>query len=339
MNCLRDYIGLRWCGNTTTPPSGLYVNDLPAISLKQITSLTDEETATFSELWNIIQQRAEMRFASDLRDAMGKRYKINSINQGGNIGKGVTGSAGASLGAFSGFCIELVDTGQTDFMPSALTFITVQTLQFYASAGDAGESKQVAIWDMSTGEQLFTTTVRLATGWNTVQVNTKLTNSFNTLPKSVFCGIASSTLSVYELDVPSNSNTATCCKARIRGAYTASTSNITSDNLTFTDNTYGLSGVFSVQCGWDGMVCQNKEPFTRAYWYCLGVELLTEQIHSTKLNSYTTIGLQKARELRDEYTTEYNKSLMQVCENIELDCDCCIECAGSVQLVETPQFF
>ena len=87
------------------------------------------------------------------------------------------------------------------------------------------------------------------------------------------------------------------------------------------------------------MVCQNKSLFTRAYLFCLGIELLTEQIYSTNLNSYTTINLQKAKELRDEYTTEYNKSLEQTCDNMHLSCDCCVECSDSVQLVESNEFY
>lgn len=70
MECLRDYIQIKWCGNTSTPPSGFYINDLQGIGLKQITSLSNEDHATFSDLWTTIQKRAELRFATDVRAAM-----------------------------------------------------------------------------------------------------------------------------------------------------------------------------------------------------------------------------------------------------------------------------
>lgn len=307
--------------------------------MKQLTSLTDDEAATFTALWDVIQTRAESRFSIDVRDAMGKHFKLSTINQAINLGKKVGSTSTAAPSNYSGFTIELVDEGVIDFRPSALTYISIQTLQFYADAADATEVKTVKIWDIETGAELFTTSVTLVAGWNTIQVNTKLTGSFNTLPKSVFCGISSSALSVYEMDVPSSVSATGCCQARVRGAYTSQTSDVTSDELTFTDNTYGLSAVFNVQCAWDGMVCQNKDLFARAYWYCLGVELLTEQIYSTKLNSYTTINLTQAKTLRDEFIQEYNKSLIQVCDNIHLDCDCCIECGGSIMTVTSNQFF
>lgn len=341
MECLRDYIGLRWCGNTATPASGYYINDLPGLSLKQIVSLTDEESATFASLWTTIQERAELRFSNDVRAAMSSRYVVNTILQGVNIGRSVGSMATVADGinAFRGFTIELVVDPDFNYVPSPLAAIHVQTLQFYAAGADAGESVEVAIYDLDTGTKLFTTTVTLAAGWNTIQVNETLINSGTTPVWSVFCGINATSLSTYELNVPLNSTSATCCKARVMGAYTASTSNITNDDLTADESCFGLSGLFTVKCLWDAMVCQNKNLFTRAYWYCLGIELLTEQIYSTNLNSYTTINLQRAKELRDEYIIEYNKSLSQAADNMHLACDCCIECNASVQLIESKSFW
>ncbi len=340
MECLRDYIGLRWCGETSAPPSGYYINDLPGLSLKQIISLTDEESATFAELWDTIQQRAELRFSDDVRSAMASRYKTSSILQGGNIGRTIgTSHVADGTTVFRGFTIEMLTSSDFEYVPSPLATIHVQTLQFYADAADVGEIVEVAIFDQLTGTKLWTTNVTLAAGWNVIQVNENLINSGPTPVYSVFCGINATSLTYYDLDAPLNSITATCCQTRIRGAYTTQSSGIKEDDLTFTTNSYGLSGIYTIKCLWDSLVCQNKNLFTRAYWYCLGVELLTENIYSSKLNSYTTINLQKSKELREEYITEYNKSLAQVCDNMHLVCDCCIECAGSVQLVESQSFW
>ena len=90
MNCLSNYIGLRGCG-TSTSLSGLYINDLPGISLKQIVSLTNEEEATYLDMWNMIQRRAESRFSLDVREAMTKYYKLNSLMQGINLGNIIDG--------------------------------------------------------------------------------------------------------------------------------------------------------------------------------------------------------------------------------------------------------
>ena len=341
MECLRDYIGLRWCGNTVTPPSGFYINDLPGLSLKQIVSLTDEESDTFSELWDTIQQRAELRFSNDVRTAMSSKYTVSTILQGANLGRdvGTTATAADGINAFRGFTIDLIADNDVYYVPSPLAAIHVQSLQFYASGADAGDVVEVAIFDTLTGTKLFTSNVTIVAGWNVIQVNETLINSGPTSVWSVFCGINATSLSTYELNVPATSVSATCCRARIMGAYTTLSSSIKQDDLTTSDSSFGMSGMFTVKCLWDAMVCQNKNLFTRAYWYCLGIELLTENIYSSKLNSYTTINLQKAKELRDEYTTEYMKSLAQACDNMHLDCDCCVECNDTVQLVESKSFW
>jgi hypothetical protein len=72
MDCLKDYIGVGGCDapvysyqiNTVVQPaSGFYINiDLPAISLKQMDKIADEEQRTFLGLWNEIQDRAIRKF-------------------------------------------------------------------------------------------------------------------------------------------------------------------------------------------------------------------------------------------------------------------------------------
>jgi len=87
------------------------------------------------------------------------------------------------------------------------------------------------------------------------------------------------------------------------------------------------------------LICQNKTLFSRAYWYLLGIEVLTEQLYSSKLNQFTTVNLQRLNELRAEYQVEYSKSLEQVAGGLKLSCDCFIECNESVQLREATQFY
>ena len=128
-----------------------------------------------------------------------------------------------------------------------------------------------------------------------------------------------------------------CCDVRIRGAYSESI--FAYPFLMNTSNIYGLSAIFSVVCNWDALVCQNKSVFSRAYWYLLGIEMMTETLYSSKINQFTTTNLQRAKELREEYQVEYMKSLEQIAGGFKLSCDCCIECNEPVQLRESTQFY
>lgn len=330
MNCLQDYIGLRGCGSTT-PGSGLYINDLPGISLKQIVSLTNEEEATYLDLWAMIQRRAQQRFSLDVREAMGKSYKLKSLTNAVNMGQVLADGTTTSLLDYVGFTIELTPYQNYEYVPSPLNAIQVQELNFFATGNET--SANFTIYDIDTNTILFDKQVNLTGGWANIQVNQTFVAQriacvyFNTSDMPNFRNI----------DLPLDHTVSSCCNVQVRGIESGNTT-FTQDAI-YTSTTYGLSGIFNVVCTWDNLICNNKNIFARPYWYLTGIELLTEQLYSSKLNQFTTVNLQRAKELREEYQVEYMKSLEQVAGGFNLDCDCCLECAGSVQLRETTSFY
>jgi hypothetical protein len=344
MNCLTDYIGLRGCGSSA-PASGFYINDLPGISLKQMVSLTNEEEKTYLDLWSMIQTRAQSRFSLDVREAMGKYYRMKSLIQGVNLGNQL-GSINAAIPVPTnnrwGFTIELIESATYEYVPSPMASIHVQELRFYSDANASGIPFE--IYDLNTGLRLFYKEVDLVSGWNTIPVNQTFSNGYAVNSWSVFCCIDYNNYAdnFYDFDVPLNHTIPGCCNVRIRGCQADPYLNIGQDairNMVYTSNTYGLSGTFSIVCSWDAVVCQNKSLFTRPWWYLCGIELLTEQLYSSKLNHFTTVNLQRAKELREEYQVEYMKALEQIAGGFNLACDCCIECSGGVQLRETTSFY
>ena len=323
MNCLTDYIGLRGC-SSAIPPSGLYVNDLPGISLKQIVSLTNEEEKTYQDLWEMIQRRAQNRFSLDVREQMGKSYKIKSINQGINVDGYSAGTGSFPALATYGFTIEY-DTMDTGNVPSPLTYIHIQQIKFYSEISGTYALDFINIDALQT---VYSISVTINPGINIIEVNT----TFNNVGR-LFVGIAlDQGLDYTSIKAPSDYWTG-CCGALVRGA------KFENNVFSFGNELYGFSPIFTIGCSWDGLICQNKNIFSRALWYLLGIEVLTEVIYSTKLNQFTTVNLQKANDLRTEYQVEYMKALEQICSGMNLDCDCCLECSGSVQLRETTQFY
>lgn len=323
MNCLTDYIGLRGC-SSTTPASGLYVNDLPGISLKAIVSLTNEEEKTYLELWDMIQRRAQSRFSLDVREQMQKSYKIKSINQGINVDGYSAGTGTFPKLATYGFTIEY-DTMDTGFVPSPLSYIHIQQIKFYS---EISGNYVIDFINIDANHNIQSIVVTLNPGINIIEVNTTFTNVGR-----LFVGITLDGNSNYtSIKAPSSYWTG-CCGALVRGAtYNGS-------EFSFGNELYGFSPIFTIGCSWDGLICHNKNIFSRAFWYLTGIEVLTEILYSTKLNQFTTVNLQKANDLRAEYQVEYMKALDQICSGMTLDCDCCLECSGSVQLRETTQFY
>jgi hypothetical protein len=273
----------------------------------------------------MIQRRAQNRFSLDVREQMSKSYKIKSINQGINVNGYSAGTGTIPLARTYGFTLEY-DTMNTGYVPSPLTYMHIQQINFYS---DFSGNTSILFYDIDAKILLYVLTINLNVGLNTIEVN----QTFNNVGR-LFVGVQLDQGMTYtSIKAPSNYWTG-CCGTLVRGAYYDGGS-----EFIFGEELYGFSPIFTIGCSWDGLICQNKNIFSRALWYLLGIEVLTEVIYSTKLNQFTTVNLQKANDLRTEYQVEYMKALEQICSGMNLDCDCCLECSGSVQLRETTQFY
>lgn len=85
-------------------------------------------------------------------------------------------------------------------------------------------------------------------------------------------------------------------------------------------------------CDYDEMICENLEELTLAWKYLLGVSLLLFRLNSDRLNRWTTIGREEAKELKDFYTAEYFKALQQGVLLMDTDL-CCLQCSPNPSVV------
>lgn len=85
-------------------------------------------------------------------------------------------------------------------------------------------------------------------------------------------------------------------------------------------------------CDYDTMICDNIEDLVVAWQYKLGVSLMIFRINSDRINRWTTIGIDQARELRDFYQVEYEKALSQGVKLMDTS-ECCLECEGNPNAV------
>lgn len=77
LNCLKDFIGLSYCDGDAQPPSGLFLNSLPGISIESIDKIAEAEQAGYLGVWKDVQTSALAQFKIDVLAEIHKCYQIN----------------------------------------------------------------------------------------------------------------------------------------------------------------------------------------------------------------------------------------------------------------------
>jgi len=78
MTCFQDYIGLSPCaGVYESPPSGIYINSLPGLSIESIEKVADQEQINYRGVWDDVQQNAQPDFRVDIMAEIRKCYKLD----------------------------------------------------------------------------------------------------------------------------------------------------------------------------------------------------------------------------------------------------------------------
>ena len=316
MDCLNDYIGINWC-KATTPESNLYINDLPGMSLRSIDSIATEEQVTFVEVWNQVQKRAIRLLDTAVINEFSKRYKLCRVPEMFDLGKKINTTTNQTPAAQEGrgFVIELSPEA------SMLQAIHLQEVSLYLKT--AGSS-QINLFDIGSNTELGSYSFTGVVGWNRISINRDLFNVTQLAVTFQDTG-ESPELLIDDTLVGDCCTACLClsgCNATVRGIHAQGP-----DTVVYGNNTFGLSAVFSIKCAYEQLVCNNKSLFATALWYLLGAEMLTERMHSDRLNRYTTVDAKKARELRDEFLAQYKTELASAIDGINLNtADCCLEC-------------
>jgi hypothetical protein len=350
MKCLQDFIGLKACSILTIPDSGLYLNQLPGVEIANIDQIATAEQINYAGVWADIQSNGIRRFRQDVISELGKRYRLRQIQQSVDLGKQIdTTVVTAHSAQWRGFTIELNYKTDT-LVKSNMQHIYIQTFSLYLPAA---VNLNVKIFDLDLGDELFTYALTGVQGWNTI----KVFKGFDT--RRVFCCYDASAVDSIKFDINNfyldnfsyldyyyysfwnNSQTS----SRLMGAVSNGLTPTVTD-VTQAKDVFGLSAVWSIKCSFDNVVCQNKDHFAQALLYCLGSELMTERINTSRINRWTTVDLPKAKELRKYFEakykggvydeTQYQGELTQAVYGIELNqYDSCISCDNQIQFIDS----
>lgn len=337
MECLEDYIGIRGCEDSE-PESGLYINDLPGLSMEAIDKVANSEQRTYLGVWTDVKRRALKRFITLTRNWMGLRYQIRNLTQSANLGRLVNNSGALATAAAAeqrGFAFWLSD--DTNYRISNLHVVHIQELALYLNTAVNTTVKIYNITDRN-GEQYygdleFTYSLTGVQGWNRIPVNMNIKADLG-----IWAVYDSTNINSVSLTVPDSCcdycsclcEQYSCCGASVQGI---TVPNLFNAAITKGTNTFGLSGIVSLQCSWDQFICDNRQNFSTALWYLHGYEYLYERLYTTRLNKFTTIDLEKAKVLRDEFWKIYNEEMESALSGVYIKEDCCVDCNAQVKAV------
>lgn len=333
MECLIDYIGLRGC-TSSTPDSGYYINSLPGMNLEMIDLIADAEQKTYAGVWTDIQLRAARRFESDVTSHLLKRYSIKKISKSINLLRKIDSvdNQTAASAKYRGFIAELVQESSNNLVNSNYQVFNFQSVSLYRKAATVAVT--VKFFDLVTGSVLYSTQIPAGgPGWTTLNINQRL---FAYRLAIVYDATAVNAIYQDITDLDLNGSCSDCGYIRLKGIESDSiSSSLTDDDLTKGSNIYGLSAIFTVECSYYALVCNNKFHFLDAWWYLLGVELTDERMFSPRKNVFTTIDADRGKRLRSHYQVEYENKIALACETVSLDLsDVCLDCNEPYQVRE-----
>ena len=166
--CLEDWIGVTGCSGATSD-SGVYINDLPGVELRNIDEIANEEQVNFSGVWSEVQTRALNRFQTDVIAGLSKKYRLRMVTNSVEIGKKIdTTSTTALATQMRGFTLELSYPDDNWYVPSNMQSVYVQRLMLYLPAIT---TLNIKIYDLDLGTTLYTKALTGVAGWNEWNVN------------------------------------------------------------------------------------------------------------------------------------------------------------------------
>ena len=325
MNCLDNVIGIRGCGSVESS-SGLYVQDLPGISLREANAAADQETISGFELIKEKITFAQSAILSQMRNLLSDTMKVNSLIESDNVGhyKENLKVVAPESGYLKGIKLKIDQNQYTE--------ITISRLSLKVNY--IGEVP-VYVYDLMSNTLLDIFQVEVNHGEVSTIVVNKTYKTNRQILSLFICYDAS--IPGYESSVSKPSGCYSCENEYLNryvkfysGKIDSSNQKIDS-NVKSSSGTAGLSFEYSIACSLESFLCSLSGLIAMPLLYKIGIELLTELIYSKRLNSIVLLNKQDFKELRTEFESKYQSSMEDLVQNIKLPKDICFGCNYKVR--------
>jgi hypothetical protein len=313
-DCLSNYIGIRGFSTDTIPESGLYVNDLPSVSLKMLSNISNDEQKNYSEIWDELYTRTLNQLESDVLIKAQKYFKTSLV-----LDNSITGyhadpyEVELSSADFKGVTIE------ADQRKSKYLSIYVNSVNLYLPGA---VSDNIYIYNLMNGELLDTIPFVGLVGNNIIEINKKYI-TYGQDTKIFICYNSTDVGNSIKTDMIDYSST-----VNIYGAKVSTGSSVIDSNLTKSGDSYGMIANYNIRCDISEFICSSKDVLKYAIWWKLGSSIMFERMTSNRMNKFTlNKSAVEIKELWEYYEDEYNKIMDSVMDNLEANSDnICFSC-------------
>lgn len=292
--------------------SGLYVTDLPGITIATLDGVTKDEQADYRAFFESIYRQAQINLKIDVQKALAQRFHIDKKLVSRETGEYLSDTNGS--GTLSGVKIK--------FDLPKYARLQIISIGFYSE--EALESPQASFFVYNkdeNGELLSTITSEVTVGRNVKKVY----ESFE--EDELFIAYNAGSLSLrqtknkYYADTDYYDN--------VRCVMPCAWGGVSVQQI----NGGGLNVKFIITCSMEKMICENLPLFQYALWYRIGVDLMKERKVSDRVTRFTVISEERAVELMAVYNEDYQAALAAATMNIKFTEDpYCFLCKQTISV-------
>jgi hypothetical protein len=322
MECINDIlcgnrtiIGIRDFNNCALPESNLFINDLPGISLKSASKISDEEKQSG---YNLLQHSINMALRhvyDEFREQAYTSFDSQSIVESRQVdvfGPEIIPAAALERGLI------------IKRWRSELAQIFVH--EVYIKANQNG-NVDVKIYD----------------GCNTIQKTatvvagciTKVRFDYKATEEEIKILFDQTAFDTYGCSLVNSSWDCRCGQWQGKGLFVNGWNGTAEQGKCF-----GVGVYASVKCYFENIFCALLDQFYFILWYRAGIVFLSELIYSDRINAITLFTKDRAKELIEEYTAIYNAKYQTLINNARLFISQtkgeCISCNGTKITQQTP---
>ena len=326
-----NYIGIRGTCDGATPVSGLYINDLPGMSLERAAASTDEVFLRGVDFIRANERLAFEMVRQDWKAAIARDFTL----------RGVIDTIDRKINFAQGEYLPLENTSRyiliSDRLSDQMTSLRINKIQLYAKNAWNGFN-----FNVIDGEETHTFTVNLNVGLNSININRTVSSG------QAFIEYDASQVELFDPRNYSGTGYGRCSDYPY--ACDCSFDDYISvryydgpdlGNLAALGNRAGIAVNATLFCDLDYTFCQYVELFKFAIWVKMGILIAEKYLSSDRSNPVVFAAKQDAQrlltqwkggvdgdgfEVKSEYWKHFTSAYSQSKEHMKRSGSVCMEC-------------